>query len=146
MQCSDAAGQGFSIDRLQRMIRHQVLDNHYYHIFMFIVTIWTLFSDSIKHCSFDLAADDNFDIIISVAFFLFALEISLSLFSEPEYRSIPDFTPRPKENLVSRIVRCSQIGSFYLWLDLIATLSLIFEVRTTLYFDTSPFFRSNSFP
>lgn len=131
---ADAAEQGFSIDRLQRMIREQVLGSHYCHIFMFIVTIWTLFSDSIKHCTLDVATDDIFDTIISVAFFLFVLEILLSLFSEPDYRSIPEFILRPMENWGSMILRCCQIGSFYLWLDLIATLSLIFEVSSVLLY------------
>ena len=115
-------------DGYLQKVGQKFLDNPYYIGFMFFLTLWTLFCDSIKLCLLDVSADEIFDIIVSIAFFLFLHEISVSFFSLLSYRGVPDFKPRPNESWQSRYLRYIQIGSFYFWLDLFATSSLIFEV------------------
>jgi len=96
---------------------------------MSLITIWALFSDSIRLSGTNEPSDSGFDTFISIVFFIFATEILLSLYAKPEYRSIPSFELQPQETRAAYYWRCAQIGSFYMWLDFLATLSLMFEVK-----------------
>eukprot|EP00605_Chrysophyceae_sp_TOSAG23-4_P002664 GSChrysophyteH1.ASY1.ANO1.2940.1 assembled CDS len=83
---------------------------------MAIVTIWALFSDDLRTAAAPKSADDAFIGIISLAFFLFILEILAASFCKDDYL---------------HFIRRSKFGSFYFWSDVIATLSLIFEIPWT---------------
>ncbi len=72
---------------------------------MTIVTIYALFGDDIRMLSFAKTADDTFYILTIIAMSLFILEIILGSIAKEDY-----------------------FLGFYFWLDLIASLSLIFDI------------------
>eukprot|EP00606_Chrysophyceae_sp_TOSAG23-5_P000943 GSChrysophyteH2.ASY1.ANO1.1063.1 assembled CDS len=98
---------------------------------MAIVTIWALFSDDLRTAAAPKSADDAFIGIISLAFFLFILEILAASFCKDDYLVIPDQEMRKGETALQHFIRRSKFGSFYFWSDVIATLSLIFEIPWT---------------
>jgi hypothetical protein len=95
---------------------------------MSVFTIWALFDNDIRLAVAGKDADLGFVIVISIIFFCFILEIFASAIYKADYLMIPDMKRRRYEPLLESIIRRLQIGSFYFWLDWIATLSLIFEV------------------
>ena len=97
-------------------------------IVMSLFTIWALFSDDIRLAATFKDADEGFMIVISIAFFLFILELVAASYYKEGYLSLPSFTPVSGESFCDKVQRLTNIGSFYFWLDIIATLSLIFEV------------------
>ena len=72
---------------------------------MTIVTLYALFGDDIKLAVFSKQEDVVFNYITSVALGLFTLEITLNALSQENY-----------------------FNSFYFWLDVISTLSLITDI------------------
>jgi hypothetical protein len=73
--------------------------------FMTIVTLYALFGDDIKVAIFTKSADDAFNVITVAALLLFAAEITLNALCQDGY-----------------------FNSFYFWLDIISTLSLITDI------------------
>lgn len=89
-------------------------------------TFYALFADDTRLAFFDSGADDVFFVITSVVFFMFIIELLLLSLSKPGYF---DLSGCQRSNLkLKRAHKLLMIGSFYFWLDLIATLSLIPEV------------------
>jgi class 3 adenylate cyclase len=74
-------------------------------ITMSIVTIYALFADDVKTLGFPKSADDAFSSLVVICLLLFALELVLSFSYKTNYK-----------------------WSFYFWLDLVATLSLITDI------------------
>lgn len=74
-------------------------------ITMSIVTIYALFADDVKTLGFPKSADDAFSSLVVICLLLFSLELLLSFIFKPNYK-----------------------WSFYFWLDLISTLSLITDI------------------
>lgn len=97
-------------------------------ILMSLFTIWALFSDDIRMSASTKEADVGFMIVISIAFFLFSLELIAGCIYKENYLCLPNFTSIPNETWGQKLRRICNFGSFYFWLDLIATVSLIFEV------------------
>lgn len=97
-------------------------------IVMSILTVWALFSDDIRLAATTQEADEGFMIVISLAFFLFFLEMVAASYYKEGYLLLPSFTSVPDETFWDKVSRLTNLGSFYFWLDFIATLSLIFEV------------------
>ncbi len=91
-------------EKLQKAIL-SYLENNYYIIFMCIVTFYALFSNDINIGFLPYYTDIYFDIISTIAFALFFVEIILSCYARENYTF-----------------------SFFFWLDLISTLSLIMEI------------------
>lgn len=116
------------------------VDNHFKHwveicaeslpvtIVMSLFTIWALFSDDIRLSGTRKSADEGFTVVISIAFFLFFLEMLAASYYKEGYLNLPNMTPAPGETFGAKLGRLLNIGSFYFWLDLIATASLVFEV------------------
>lgn len=98
---------------------------------MSVLTIWALYNSDIKFAATSKEADEAFEIIITIAFFLFIVEILASCFYKPDYLYIPQWRPLEDEEWYETWYRRLQFGSFYFWLDWIATLSLILEVNNT---------------
>ena len=101
---------------------------------MAVLTIWALYNSDIKFAATDKEADLAFEVIISIAFFLFVLEIGMSCVYKPDYWWLPDWKPLEDEEWYETWMRRCQVGSFYFWLDWLATLSLILEVRFLFFF------------
>lgn len=96
--------QEFKVDGW-RSYMLKFLDSYGLLIFMLIVTTYALFSDDVRVSAFSKSADDVFFGLSTCAMFIFAVEMSLSFMLKPDYR-----------------------WSFYFWLDLIATLSIIPDI------------------
>ena len=99
-------------------------------IIMSLFTIWALFGDDIRLSSTTKESDEGFLIVISIAFFLFLLEILASSYYKEGYLNLPNLTYVKGQSITSLLGNLCNFGSFYFWLDVIATLSLIFEVST----------------
>ncbi len=103
--------------------------------FMTMVTIYALYSDDVRVLAFDKSADNAFIVFSSIAFFLFVVEIGLQCWCRDNYLKIPSVDLRKgcaaeatKADRYTCIKSYICIGSFYFWLDLIATLSMVFEL------------------
>ena len=101
--------------------------------FMTIITMYALYSDDVRVLAFEKSADLVFVILSSIAFFLFLFEILLQCWCRDEYLNIPKravvsgLKGSWKEKIES-IKSVLFIGSFYFWLDLMATVSMVFEL------------------
>jgi class 3 adenylate cyclase len=99
-----------------------------------VITGYALFGDDVRTAGFDggnkFVADSAFLAVSSFAFFLFNLELLIQvLFKE-------DYFPWPRKEGMTRWEQLKSFdfpqGSFYFWLDLIATWSLVFELTWML--------------
>ena len=83
-----------------------ILDHKVFTYIMTALTMYALFGDDFKLLLFQKSADSTFDVLttISMAAFLFEIVVS-SVAKTEEY-----------------------LFSFYFWLDVIATISLIFDI------------------
>ena len=72
---------------------------------MTIVTLYALFGDDVKLAFFTKGADETFNYITTFALVLFCIEITLNSLCQDGY-----------------------FNSFYFWLDMISTLSLITDI------------------
>ena len=72
---------------------------------MMLITLYALFGDDIKIACFEKSADVTFNYITTAALVLFTLEITLNAISEDNY-----------------------LNSFYFWLDVISTISLLTDI------------------
>jgi len=97
-------------------------------VFMSSITMWALYDDDIRLSATTKSADQIFEIIITIIFFIFLVEIFLQSFYKKDYLWFPPWQPLSNETWVQTWIRRAQFGSFYFWLDWISTLSLIFEM------------------
>lgn len=87
-----------------------ILDHKYTTILMTTVTIYALFGDDVRNLSVIAKYDSLFYALAFVALVLFAIEIILSSLSKKDY-----------------------IWSFYFWLDLVGTISLVSDIGWIYY-------------
>ena len=73
---------------------------------IFILTIFALFAEDFRIATSKKGADDAFTSIICIVFVVYTIEIILNTLSEDRY-----------------------LFSFYFWLDIISTLSLMLDMR-----------------
>jgi len=72
---------------------------------MMIVTIYSLFCDDVRLLFFEKPADETFMVLTSIAMVLFIIELIMGAIGIDGY-----------------------LNSFYFWLDLISTVSLITDI------------------
>lgn len=101
--------------------------------FMTIITMYALYSDDVRVLAFEKSADLVFVILSSIAFFLFLFEILLQCWCRDEYLNIPKRAvvsglKGSWNEKIESIKSVLFIGSFYFWLDLMATVSMVFEL------------------
>lgn len=72
---------------------------------MTIITVYALFGDDVKIAFFERSADEAFNYITTICLVLFVVEITLNSLSQEGY-----------------------FNSFYFWLDIISTVSLITDI------------------
>jgi len=110
----------------------QFIDSTSVTSFMAIVTIYALYSDDVRVLGFDKSADPAFVVLSSIAFFLFLIEIGVQCWCRDKYIKIPKNIACGREaqwqERLELVKKFFWIGSFYFWLDLMATLSMIFEL------------------
>lgn len=118
-----------------------LLADGYFTGIMTTFTIYALFGDDLKVMSFphDPDADMTFVTLSSIAFFLFLSELIMSCFAKDDYSPMPTLLWTEKKWLfgLHPLPYC-KIGSFYFYLDVIATASLIFELPWLLKFPNDP--------
>ncbi|KAL3809302.1 hypothetical protein ACHAXA_009426 [Cyclostephanos tholiformis] len=125
-----------------KAIANKTIDANSTIAFMSLVVAYALYSDD---CRILLALDPGVDLIFlvlsSIAFALFLTEMLLLCWCRENYLRTPDFASI-KELFTLDCWRCristlswldevreaAHIGSFYFWLDLIATLSMLIEM------------------
>ena len=76
---------------------------------MTVITIYALLGDDIKLLVFPKGADDAFTVLTSASMILFMLEIILASIAKADY-----------------------FNSFFFWLDLLSTLSLITDIEPAM--------------
>ncbi len=108
-------------------------EHGYFSSLMSVITIYTLYQSDIRLAATGKEADEGFMIVASIIFFIFLFEIFLQSFYKDGYCYIPSWAAEPGESLTDTWWRRMQVGSFYFWLDWIATLTLIFDVRKLFY-------------
>jgi len=96
----------------QSDLRHKIkakinayLENTYVIIFSTVLTVWSLFSDDIRQLTANRATDDGFYVVTVIVFAYFSLEIIVASFAVSRY-----------------------FLSFYFWLDIISTISMLLDV------------------
>ena len=107
--------------------------------FMTLATIYALYSTDVMYLCFDKNADIVFEVISTLAFTLFFVEIIVQSWCRENYLRIPtkqgileawhnaSLTSRYRDKVKIIFAAC-QFGSFYFWLDMMSTVSMIFEV------------------
>lgn len=67
------------------------LENSYSLTFLSILTIWSIFSDDIRLAATTKTADLGFEIVISMIFFIFLIDMILRIVFEKDYFTLPIF-------------------------------------------------------
>lgn len=86
---------------------HRVLDSISITIISILLALYALFADDVRMLAFDHEADLSFDALTLICMNCFLLELALSVYAKPGY-----------------------LWSYYFWLDLMATISLIPDINT----------------
>ena len=92
--------------------------------FMSLLTFWALFGDDIRLSSTSLETDNYFEAISIFVLVCFTLEIIACSYSDPKYLNLLLFSSDKSLTLKQRLT----FGSFYFWLDLLSTVSLLLEL------------------
>ncbi|GMH51198.1 hypothetical protein TrRE_jg11895 [Triparma retinervis] len=91
---------------------------------MMVVTLFVLFGTDFRLGFTDAPVDDTFEVLNSIAFFLFLIELLLNSWAKTEFFHQPD------DGKGRKVFRPQgYFGSFFFYLDLIALWSIIFEVE-----------------
>lgn len=96
---------------------------------MTLVTIWTLYETDIKYAATGPSADIAFEVIISIFFFIFIFEIIAQSIYKDGYFTVPKWEAEPGETWFQTWTRRLSFGSFYFWMDFIATGTLILDMQ-----------------
>lgn len=94
-----------NITKRNKNWKKRLLDHTAFEVLISLTTIYALFGDDIRMATCTLAQDKYFDITTTVSIFLFIFEIYLA-----------------------SCVRKHFLFSFFFWLDLISSLTLIFDI------------------
>jgi len=86
--------------KIERFLNHWAVT-----VFMTIVTVYALFGDDIRLAFFQKGADDTFYALTFISMILFFAELVLASIAKEDY-----------------------FNSFYFWLDLVSTVSLITDI------------------
>ena len=115
--------------KLLRSLSARVLNNAGVQTVLALMTIWALFGPDIEY-SLPIESYLGCQVVLSLIFFIFLFEIGMSMLSRPNYfPALPNFARLPAETFPQSLQRRLTIGSFYFYLDWIATLSLLFELN-----------------
>jgi hypothetical protein len=117
-----------SFDRLKVNLE-ALIESSYWSSFMTLVTIWTLFQTDIKYAATGVEADAGFEAVISIFFFLFIFEITAQSIYKEDYFILPNWEAEPGETQYETWVRRCSVGSFYFWMDVVATSSIILDMK-----------------
>eukprot|EP01031_Cornospumella_fuschlensis_P027048 gene27048-32682_t len=119
-----------------RLTCEQIGEHPAFSIMMTILTFWALYQTDIRLSATDKDADVGFEVVISMVFFIFLFEIGLQCIYSEDYLALPDWNALPDEFWYETWSRRLKFGSFYFWLDLVASVSLIFDMEWMLGTDS----------
>jgi class 3 adenylate cyclase len=105
LEYSSEPNSNLLVENIYKKKIEMMIESHAVTITMSIATLYALFGDDIKNLSFAKSTDDAFDGLVVVCITLFTLELVVSFICKNEYR-----------------------WSFYFWLDVIATITLIADL------------------
>lgn len=91
--------------KLRKNIFYRILENWVFSVFVGVITVYSLFSDDFKILVFEKGADIYFNVLNIIAFLVFSFEILAGFFGKPGYK-----------------------WSFFFWLDLISTISIVLDI------------------
>ena len=97
-------------------------------VVMSFLTIWSLYATDISLSFADKSIDIIFTAVTSIAFFMFVLEVFAQCLYKDGYIHIPTISGEEKFLSIAYCKKIVKIGSFYFWLDFVATVSLILEI------------------
>ena len=119
----------WNMERVKKIVRI-CAENTYFTLVMTVLTIWALFDDDLRISLTETnqGGDVAFETIISIAFFLFVLEILMASFYKESYLNLPELKKFSDPSWKVFLLNFVNFGSFYFWLDCIATFSLVTEV------------------
>ena len=127
------------------------MDSNIVTSFMTILTIYALYSDDAKILAFEKSADFVFGLLSSCAGVIFLIEIVLQCWCVENYMRLPNMSKMRTIDTERKLVKKAQIiwsavyiGSFYFWLDLMATCSMLFEVMPSSLSESDSGFTSTS--
>lgn len=81
------------------------LENNYFQTIITLLTIYALFGGDVKILATDNSADLGFDVISIICLIMFSIEIILAVIAKDDY-----------------------LWSFFFWLDVVSTVSLILDI------------------
>jgi len=117
----------------------KILNSYWMSAFMTVITFYALYAGDVRVLAFDAQSDIVFYVFTAIIFFAFALEFLLNCWCREHFFVAPTREKlretvtdarlaESRAEFLSIIPRFFRIGSFYFWLDLLATLSLLFEL------------------
>lgn len=126
---------------ITKSIVNRALDSNVSIAFMSFVTTYAIYGDDVRILGFNPQSDSTFLVLSSLAFMFFLLEITLLCWCRSNYLIQPNFTAIQEQLTLDRwkgrqstiiwlgqLGKAMQMGSFYFWLDLISTLSMIIDM------------------
>ncbi len=127
----------------RKKIASEAIDANGTIAFMSLVTAYVLYGDDAQILlAFDPGVDRVFLVLSSIAFVLFLIEILLLCWCRDNYLKTPDFKSMKELftlecwadristlSWLGEVGKAAPIGSFYFWLDLISTLSMVIEMH-----------------
>lgn len=127
---TEAVGSNTQSDQLQRAKKAAMdfCESNGFVAFMTVLTVWALYQGDLRSALTTKEADPAFEGIVAFLFFIFALEILLQSFYKDDYCPLPVWEASPGESWINTWMRRFRFGSFYFWLDVIATFSLVLDV------------------
>eukprot|EP01082_Thalassiosira_pseudonana_P013135 g12129.t1 g12129 contig6:1276257-1277974(-) len=119
----------------------RLIDSNAAITFMSLVTVYALYGDDVRILAFEPSSDGAFLAMSTIAFMSFLLEISLLCWCRDNYLQKPDLEAlkeictvrhwNRRESAVAymkKLGKALHMGSFYFWLDLISTFSMVIEM------------------
>ena len=126
---------------MTKRVVNKFIDSNGVITFMSLLTIYALYGDDVRIIAFRPNADIVFLTLSAIAFAFFLLEILLLCWCKVGYLRRPDFNAMrdvcsmyawknrsSTTEWMSQVWNVLQPGSFYFWLDLISTLSMVIEM------------------
>ena len=118
-----------------------ILDHMVTTVIMAIVVVYALYIDDVRIIAVPKSGDIVVTLFSSLSFFLFLIEIFIQSWCRDNYLLLPNekkvkraireaksFEPEKRWKKIREVLRSLKVGSFYFWLDLMATMSMIPEV------------------
>jgi hypothetical protein len=106
---------------------NRLITSRLWHLSSFFFTVLLLFGEQVQELWIPKGGDIVFDILFTVAFVFFIIEILLRLYVEPRYFSLDLCGNKGLYSVPTGWCRC-RIGSFMFWCDTVSTFTLLYGI------------------